>query len=130
MENCFCVCESPLAHLEALAGRYPRLGVILDTRPAAFHAELDAVYASPLWQGPVRHLHINDYAGGYKQWDAMNPIPQPGQGRIDWPAFFAALRRNRYAGSITLEAPSMRPEGVDAETLNQGLDFIRKGLAG
>lgn len=129
VENCFCLCGSPLAHLEALAGRYPGLGMILDTRPAAFHDELAAIYESPLWQGSVRHLHINDYAGGYRQWDAMYPVPQPGQGRIDWPAFFAALRRNRYTGSITLEAPSMRAEGVDAETLNRGLDFIRKGLA-
>lgn len=128
VENCFCVNDSPLAHLEALAACYPALGVIIDTRPAAFHDELEAVYGSPLWRGAIRHLHISDYRGGVKQWDAMYPIPQPGQGQIDWPAFFAALSRNGYTQSITLEAPSMLAQGIDAQTLNSGLDFIRQGL--
>ncbi|MDY5015581.1 MAG: sugar phosphate isomerase/epimerase [Eubacteriales bacterium] len=129
-ENSFCVHGSPKAHFEALAARYPKQGFIVDTRCAAFHAELPELVRSEVFRTRVRHIHINDYSGGYRDWDAMYPILQPGRGNIDWNAFFEGLRAIPYAHSVTLEAPSMRPDGVDCATLNESLGRIRRALRG
>lgn len=128
-ENIACAKGSPLAHIEALAGRYPHLRFTIDTRPAEFSRELTATCES-LCAGTVRagHVHINDYAGGYKEWEKLNPILQPGKGQVDFDHFFAALKAIGYEGSITLEAPSMLKDSVDVETLANGLDFIRNKL--
>ncbi len=128
-ENCVCVQGSPLAHFEQLTERYPWLGITLDTRPAQFHRELEAfTHSRLLTHGNIRHIHISDYRGGYKQWDALYPILQPGQGEVDFATFFAQLKRQHYAGSLTLEAPSMRAEGMDTATLNASLRWIRQQL--
>ncbi|MEA4823061.1 MAG: sugar phosphate isomerase/epimerase [Clostridiaceae bacterium] len=127
-ENSFCVHGSPKAHFETLAARYPQLGFIVDTRCAEFHAELEAFVQSAVFRERVRHIHINDYAGGYKDWNAMYPILQPGKGKIDWETFFKGLKGLPYRHSITLEAPSMLPEGVDCETLNASLRRIREAM--
>ncbi len=127
-ENSFCRFGSPKSHFEALAALYPELHFIVDTRCAAFHAELSAFTRSGVFRTRVRHLHINDYSGGYKDWSAMYPIRQPRLGRIDWDGFFADLRAIPYAHSVTLEAPSMLPQGVDTATLNESLDYIRMKL--
>lgn len=126
VENCVCVHGSPLRHLEALAARYPGLGITLDTRPAQFHRELPAFLESGLFRsGQIRHIHIGDYAGGYKEWNRLYPIPHPGEGTVDFPAFFAGLIRAGYTGSVTLESPCIRPDGVDTGTLNRDMDTIR-----
>ena len=127
-ENSFCKYGSPMEHFEALAALCPQLRFIVDTRCAAFHGELERFVTSEVFRERVVHIHINDYAGGYRDWDAMYPIPQPTKGKIDWEGFFSALRAIPYAHSITLEAPSMLPEGVDTDTLNGSLAFIRKHI--
>ena len=127
-ENCVCLTGSPLEHFLKLTERYPDLGITLDTRPAQFHRELPDFMKSPLFHGNIRHIHINDYEGGYKDWNAMYPIPQPGQGNVDFESFFQSLKEIGYAGSITLEAPSMKPDTVDTETLNRSLQWIRNHL--
>ena len=128
VENCVCAVGSPLAHVTELAEQDPDVSLLVDTRCSEFHRELAETAASPLWRTNIRHVHINDYVGGYKDWDARYPIYQPGQGQIDWNCFFEGLRRADYRGSVTLEAPSMQPDRVDDETLNRGLDFIRAHL--
>ena len=128
-ENSFCKFGSPLEHFTALSRVYPQLHFIVDTRCAAFHGELDRFTASEVFRDRVVHIHINDYAGGYKDWDAMYPIPQPTRGNIDWEGFFQALRSLPYTHSITQEAPSMLPEGVDCATLNGSLRFIHRHMA-
>ena len=126
-ENCVCVHGSPLRHMEELAARWDGIGFTLDTRPAQFHGELDAFSRSGLLrQGRVRHVHIGDYAGGFKEWDRLYPIPHPGEGKVDFPAFFAALRREGYTGALTLESPCILPERVDTDTLNRDLRWIRE----
>ena len=144
-ENSFCVHGSPLAHFQTLASLYPDLHFIMDTRCAQFHAELtppregfsvegapsDALptfTASEVFAQRVRHIHINDYAGFYKDWSSMYPILQPPTGKIDWEQFFSVLRALPYSHSITLEAPSMKPDTVDYPTLNRSIRFIREHL--
>ncbi len=127
-ENCVCACGSPLAHLRELAEALPDIGLLVDTRCSEFHAELPATMASPLWEGAVRHVHINDYRGGFKDWEHRYPIYQPWDGQIDWDGFFAALRRHRWRGTVTLEASAMLPDRVDVETLNRSLRRLRERL--
>ena len=106
---------------------FPDMRFIIDSRPAQFHAELEKTLKSPIMQR-VSHLHINDYAGGYKEWKKVNPIPQPQKGVIDWKLYFDGIKGAGYDGTVTLEAPAHLPFGVDSETLNASLDFIRKNL--
>ncbi len=128
-ENCCCVYGSPLDHLLELLKREPGMGFTIDTRPAQFHRELDAICATDsLWRGAVRHLHISDFHGGKCAWDALYPIPAPGRGDVDYPTFFAHLKRIHYNGTATLESPCMHPDRLDWETLNTYLDFIRDGM--
>jgi sugar phosphate isomerase/epimerase len=127
VENVPCTDGDALHMLDTLAVAFPTLSFIIDTRLAHFHRELERVTSCPVWPR-VRHFHVSDTKCGYKEWAALNPILQPGEGGIDWRAFFGAVKRSGYAGSFTLEAPSMLESGVDAETLNKGLAFIRDGL--
>ena len=105
------------------------MGFIMDTRCAEFHGEMEGFGRSGLFSSGIRHIHINDYKGGYKDWDAMYPIPQPRKGQIDWDGFFKYIKDSSYDGSFTLEAPSMQEQGVDAKTLNESMRFIRRSLA-
>ncbi len=125
VENTACF-SSPIKNLEEICALHPQLGVTVDTSPAQFHRELARTLTSPVFTNNMRHIHINDFSGGYMQWDALYPILQPGKGHVDFEAFFARLRETGYSHTITLEAPSMRADGVDAQTLNRGLDFIRQ----
>ncbi len=126
-ENCVCVHGSPLRHMEELAARYPAIGFTLDVRPAQFHRELPAFFRSGLFEaGHIRHIHIGDYAGGYKEWDQLYPIPHPGEGTVDFPAFFRGLREKRYDGAMTLESPCILPDRVDTDTINRDLRWLRQ----
>lgn len=127
-ENSFCVHGSPYEHFVALSEIYPDIGFIIDTRCAQFHSELETfVTSSLLDEGRIHHFHLNDYDGGYKDWNAMYPIPQPGDGKIDWDFFFNSVK-GKYDGSFTLEAPSALPDGIDDAVFNKSIDFIRGKL--
>ncbi len=128
-ENCCTKNRSPFENLKILCSFYPTLGVIIDTRPAQFHRELEKICAdSDFIKNHVRHIHINDYHGGYMDWDALHPILHPGKGDINFEHFFSALLTAGYEGSFTLEAPSMRPDTVDFDEINGNLMFIREKI--
>lgn len=128
-ENCCCVHGSPLDHMRELLTMEPGMGFTVDTRPAQFHRELPRLCADDaLWQGAVRHLHISDFRGGEKDWNALYPIPAPGEGDVDYPAFFAHLKAVNYAGTATLESPCRFSDRLDWELMNRYLDFARAGL--
>ena len=127
-ENCVCANHSPLFHVKNLLSLYPDLLFTVDTRCSYFHAQLKATMEDEsIWKN-VAHLHINDYKGGYKDWAARYPIPQPPEGQIDWPYFFSSLKKLGYRGTVTLEAPAMQEKGLNVAVLQKGLDFIRNGL--
>lgn len=128
VENCVCRNRSPLAHITELARRDGDLRFTVDTRCSEFHGELADTLRSPLWASAVDHVHVNDYVGGIKDWDARYPIYQPGEGQIDWTLFFSALAAWGWRGSVTLEASAMLPDAVDCERLNKSLAFIRRHI--
>lgn len=128
-ENCVCAKGSPLRHMQNLARLYPDIAFTVDTRCSEFHSELsETLNCEKLWQNNIKHLHINDYKGGYKDWNARYPIPQPTQGQIDWNVFFKAIKTVGFSGSVTLEAPAMLPDGINDTVLNRSLGFIKAGF--
>ena len=127
VENVLCTHNDPLPFLQKIHTVLPDIKFIIDTRHAQFHRELEKIPDSDIMQN-VRHIHINDYSGGYKEWNRLNPILQPGNGDVNWIVFFEKLKQQRYIHSITLEAPSMLEYGVDIKTLNNSLEFIRQGI--
>ncbi|MBR0143002.1 MAG: sugar phosphate isomerase/epimerase [Clostridia bacterium] len=130
VENCVCANHTPLYHLRNLRALYPDIAFTVDTRCSEFHGELPETLADrDLFQN-VRHLHINDYRGGVKDWASRYPIPRPPMGQIDWQEVFSSLASLGYAGSVTLEAPAMLPEGLDVAALSETLSFLDRGFSG
>jgi sugar phosphate isomerase/epimerase len=127
IENSPCVNADPLTHFKKLVELYPNCGFIIDTRPATFHGQIEDICGSSfLWQdNHVRHIHINDYKGGIKDWKSLYPIPKLGTGDVDFSMFFSNLKSHNYSGSITLESPFMLADGVNVEFFNDCIKFIR-----
>lgn len=128
VENVVCNRENPLKHLTRLHERYPDISFTFDVKFAQFHEELCEACTQNynwLWEGAVQHVHISDYAGGYKEWGKLRSL-HPGEGGIDYAAFFTHLRKMGYQGSVTIESTSVREDGsVDTDKLNGSLKFLR-----
>lgn len=131
VENVVCGKGSPLARMAELQQRYPFARFTFDTKMAAFHRELDAAYEPVngwLWQGPVAHIHINDFGGGYKDWANIRVL-HPGEGWIDLPRAAAFLKEVGYEGTVTSEAGAILPDGTpDLNRINRTLDYYSRLL--
>lgn len=129
VENVVCAVEDPMKRLCELRDRYPEIHFVFDTKMAAFHGQLDLLYDTEyqwLWkEGHICHYHVNDYAGGYRDWENLRPLPI-GEGKIDFSRFFAFINRTGYDGFLTVEATAHDEEGVvDVEMLNQQYRCIK-----
>ncbi|MBR5712706.1 MAG: sugar phosphate isomerase/epimerase [Lachnospiraceae bacterium] len=129
VENVVCNREDPLLHWKQLADRYDNVGFIFDTKMAAFHGQIEAFcegeYAWVWKEGRVHHYHINDYAGGYKDWTALKTLPI-GAGHIDFEKFLAFVKNTGYDGTFTLESTAFDKTGaVDTDMLNRQVAYIR-----
>lgn len=132
IENVVCSKSDPLTRWKEILRRDPQAHFVLDTKMAAFHRQLDSHYAPEnrfLWtEGHIRHLHVNDYGGGYMDWKKLGTL-HPGQGTIDFDRLFAFLREIGYAGDFTVEATSFLPDGVIRwDDLNQTFARVRAYL--
>lgn len=133
VENVVCNKEDPMTHWCELAERYPQIHFIFDTKMAAFHEQLPLIYEPSyawLWEeGRIRHLHINDYAGGYKEWSQLRALPI-GDGHIDFDEFFRFIRKKNYKGDFTVEATAFDRETgeIDVPMLNRCFERIRNHL--
>lgn len=133
VENVPCNHENPLAHLTRLKNAYPDISFTFDTKFAQFHRELDTAFEEEyqwLWNGAVQHVHINDYAGEYKEWKKLRSL-HPGEGRIEFEAFFRELEEVRYKGTFTIESSSVCEDGtINLEKLNKSLKYLRELIKG
>ena len=129
VENVVCNQSTPAAHLKELAEEYPHIPFTFDTKMAEFHGELDKVYDEKLWTDNIRHLHINDYGGGVKDWSDLRTL-HFGGGHVDFERFFAFERKMGYSGDFTVEASSVRDDGsVDINKLNRDFLIIKGHIA-
>lgn len=132
VENVVCNKENPLKHWTELTALYPHIHFILDTKMAAFHFQLEEVYTDEyrwLWNDHhIKHLHINDYAGGYMDWANLKTLPI-GKGHIHFDTFFDFLKTQDYDGDFTVEATAFDKSGaVDCDMLNNCFSYIRNRL--
>ncbi len=131
VENVVCSLLDPLTHWREILNRHPDARFTFDTKMAAFHGQIDAMYREEnrdLW-GHIAHLHLNDYAGGYRDWNSLRTL-HPGDGQVDFQALFAFLTRIGYHGDCTAEATSFLPDGeIRWDRMNESLNRLR-GLAG
>ena len=128
VENVVCNTRDPMTRLAELADAYPEIAFTFDTKMAAFHSQLDALYAPEnAWLAPrIAHFHVNDYGGGHMDWVNLSPLPL-GQGHVDFARFFAFVRGMGYRGDFTYEATALREDGsVNDADLNASLRRIRQ----
>lgn len=129
VENVVCNVENPMKHWCQLAERYSGICFVFDTKMAAFHEEEGLLYQPEyewLWkERHIRHYHVNDYGGGYKEWEKLKTLPI-GEGHVDFGRFFDFVRKTGYDGTFTVEATAFNREGVvDTEMLNGCFEKIR-----
>lgn len=130
VENVICNTNSPLYNVDLVAKRYSDAGFVYDTKMAEFHCQTMKLF-SPDYEyivkdGRIRHLHVNDYNGGYMDWAHMQVLPI-GAGHIDFDAFFKKLGEYGYKGDFTVEATALAKDGtVDFDMLNGCFRKIRE----
>lgn len=129
VENVVCNQWNPMLHWCELKEKYPKIQFVYDTKMAAFHEEMDLLYQdeySWLWKNNhIQHYHINDYDGGYMQWDKLKALPI-GDGRIDFAEFFKFVHMTGYDGMFTVEATAFDQNGkINVDMLNKCFQRIK-----
>lgn len=129
VENVVCR-QDPMSHWVELYRNYPEIRFVYDTKMADFHRQLDLLYQPEydwLWkEGHIRHYHVNDYGGGYMDWDNLRVLPM-GKGHIDFDRFFEHVKATGYRGDFTFEATGFDPQGkIHLDTLNEQFRLARK----
>lgn len=130
VENVVCNCRDPMTHFDELSERFAELRFTFDTKMAAFHGQVADIFAperAGLWQRHrIAHLHINDYGGGYMDWQNLRVL-HLGDGNVELDGFFRALAPLGYRGDFTVEATAFSPDGsLDTAPLNRDFAFIRR----
>lgn len=132
VENVVCNRENPMKHWCELREKYPDIQFVFDTKMASFHSQMDLLYDESyrwLWQQEhIRHYHVNDYSGGYMEWEKLRTLPI-GRGNVDFERFFGFIREIGYTGTFTAEATAFDREGnIDTDMLNEQFSIMRKYL--
>lgn len=129
VENIVCNAADPLTRWTELRQHYPDIRFVFDTKMAAFHEQLDRLYDADcawLWQeGHIRHYHVNDYGGGYKDWQNLRTLPI-GKGHVNFERFLDFVNRTGSADTVTVESTAFDAAGhVDTEMLNAQFAYLR-----
>jgi sugar phosphate isomerase/epimerase len=131
IETIPCKYNDPLSNIYRAVEEEPDLLVALDTEFLAMHNQLEAALeADWLWQhNRVCHIHIKDYDGNVYSTDNFRRYLHPGEGGIDFPTFFDALRLRNFCGNISLEASIVNHVGIrDMNKLRESLSILQKML--
>lgn len=130
VENVVCNAHDPLYDIDLLHKTYPDVSLVFDTKMAEFHGQTMDIF-EPAWDwmlkdGNVKHLHINDYNGGIKDWNNLNVLPI-GKGHVDFDTFFNKLSGYEYKGDYTIEATALNDATgkVDFDMLNKCFGDLR-----
>lgn len=126
-ENVISNGRSPLTLWHILRETSPDALFTYDTKMAQFDFENEVAFSPEnivFWDN-VRHLHINDRVGGYRDWSSYRAL-NIGQGDVDFGAFFDGLKRVGYKGDFTVEANAFLPDGtIDLKALNESIEKVR-----
>ena len=130
IENVVCNVKDPISRIEELMDAYPDLKTVFDTKMAAFHSQIDMLYdkSNNRLRNSVRHYHVNDYGGGYMDWQNLRTLPI-GDGKIDFGKFFDHIASVGYKDTFTVESTAYRADGsVNTDMLNRQFAFMREKL--
>ena len=132
VENVVCNQENPMKHWCQLAEKYSDINFVFDTKMAAFHNQLDLLYDREyewLWkEHHICHYHVNDYGGGYMDWENLRAL-SIGKGNINFEKFFDFIHNIHYEDTFTVEATMFDQDGkINVEELNRNFDYIRETL--
>lgn len=131
LENVPCNDKDPLTHVINLAKDFPDITFTFDTKFAQFHDQMELSYNEDhqwLWTDKrINHIHINDYAGTYKEWKKLQGC-QIGEGCIDFDQFFLFLNNIRFRESITMEASAYYDGVLNIEALNRSIAYIKNKM--
>lgn len=129
IENVVCNTYNPFCNWNWLIEKYPDVLYIFDTKMAAFHCQLDGIYDFDKIDH-IRHYHINDYNGGYMDWDSLlGQVLPVGKGNIDFERFFKFIKNTGYNDTLTLESTAQDKNGnIDIEMLNNQVKKIQRML--
>ena len=130
VENVVCNKNDPMYDIGLVRKAYPDAGYVFDTKMAEFHGQTMQLF-DPEWnwmlkEGRIKHLHVNDYGGGIRDWGNLKVLPI-GKGHVDFAAFFAKLKEYDYRGDYTVEATAFDKTGtVDIRMLNDCIAGLRE----
>lgn len=120
--------NDPLYYCRMLCSQCPDVSFTYDTKMAAFHCQENALFVpeNAAVTSRIRHLHINDYGGGYKEWPKFKTL-HIGDGHVDFHSLFKYLPSIHYDGDFTTEATSFDSTGrIDINKLNCTLATLKK----
>ena len=125
VETIPCKYNDPLSNIYRAVEQEPDILVALDTDFLVMHSQLEAALeADWLWQhNRVCHIHIKDYDGTAYSTDNLRRYLHPGEGSINFPKFFDALRLRKFCGNISLEASIVNHVGI------RDIDKLRKSVS-
>lgn len=130
VENIVCSVGSPMQRMDELVRAYPNVKFIFDTKMAQFHRELDLIYDKKYSHvvSRIKHFHMNDYDGEYKEWARFRTL-HIGRGGVDFDKLFEFLKEIKYDGAFTVEGTSFDALGeIDFKALNNDFSYIRSRI--
>lgn len=99
-------------------------GLIFDTRFGKLHEQSREILEDGELSRRIEHIHVSDYAGGYKNFAALRPILHPLEGVIDFDEIASLVRKIAYDGTLTLESPVMCGEELDIPKIKATLEYL------
>lgn len=125
VENVPSSSHSPRCNWHRLLPFLGQAGLIFDTRFGKLHEEIRETLTDSEITPLIEHIHISDFAGTYRDFAALRPILQPGEGSIDFAEVADLLDAMNYNGTVTLESPVMTEDGLNVPALEKTLKFLR-----
>ncbi len=101
-------------------------GLIFDTRFGCLHAQSKEILTDKSLTDRIEHIHISDFGGGYREFSALRPILHPGEGHVDFEEIAYLLDSFGYDGTVTLESPVIRENGIDREKQRRTLEYLHE----
>ncbi len=131
VETIPCKYNDPLSNVYQAVEQEPGILVALDTEFLSMHNQLEAALAADwLWKhNRVCHIHIKDYDGNLYSTDNIRRYLHPGEGNINFPKFFDALKLHSFSGYISLETSVVNHDGIrDIDKLKKSLSMLQEML--
>ncbi|MBQ3078925.1 MAG: sugar phosphate isomerase/epimerase [Clostridia bacterium] len=134
VENVICKSGPALLRLLEIKNAFEDACFTYDTKMAHLRGENEMLgtneFSHILSSGAIRHLHVNDSSLSQHALGRLMVL-HPGEGDVDFKAFFSLVKEAGFTGSATVESTSVNEDGsVQIDKLNKSLAFARLGLNG